>query len=155
MPHSAFDIRIRKETADLPVSTAALKRHTAAMLRALGLKKAGLSMLLVGERKMRGLNRRYLAHDWATDVLAFGQTGGPQVKKGMPFLGDLVICPPVARRQAKLYGNTPAYEFLFYVCHGILHLKGYDDHRRKDARRMDRLQKKILKQIGVKNAAAR
>jgi len=158
MPRSAFDIRVRAEAKLAPLSAAFVQKTASKILKSLGWKKAALSILLVGDAKIRAYNRRYLRHNRTTDVLAFGQfrkAAPRQFSKGLsaapPFLGDLMICVPMARRQAKVYGNRFRYELCFYLCHGILHLMGYDDRGARQARRMERKQKALLAAVGVRN----
>jgi len=149
---SRFDIQIRNEVKSARVFQNQIRTLTVKILKSFGWKQGILSILFVGDRKMRSLNQRFLAHDWTTDVIAFGLAGGgPKPKRGPVVLGDLVVCIPTAKRQAKVYGNGFFYELMFYVCHGILHLMGYKDKTKKDAARMDRLQKVTLKKIGLKN----
>jgi probable rRNA maturation factor len=151
MSLSDFDVQIRNDCRTMKVPVPFLRAKACQILKRLGWKKAALSILLVDDRKMRRLNRRHLNHNWTTDVLAFGQGEGPHPPKTAPFLGDLVISLPMAKRQARVYGSTFSYELCFYLCHGILHLMGYRDKTRKEAQKMERMQKKILKQVGVKN----
>ena len=79
---------------------------------------------------MRALNREYLGHDHVTDVITFSE--------------EIVICPAVAKRNAKRYGNSIEREILLYVVHGILHLCGYDDHKPADIKRMRQKEQQIM-----------
>ena len=106
--------------------------------------------MFVGDRKMRTLNKKYLGHDYTTDVISFSQIEGEPLKQPVPFLGDIVISLPMAERQAKVYGNSYYYELCFYICHGILHLMGFDDQTELERKQMDDKQRKILRAIGVK-----
>ncbi|MGH7890396.1 MAG: rRNA maturation RNase YbeY [Thermodesulfobacteriota bacterium] len=147
----ALDIQVRNDEKNIRVSLSFLRSKARRMLKILGWKKAGLSVLLVNDRKIRQLNRRYMNHDRATDVLAFGQLK-PSYRKGeIPFLGDIVISLPTTRRQARQFGNSFLYELCFYLCHGILHLMGYRDKSRKEAQRMERIQKEILKKVRIES----
>ena len=153
-------IEIRDESPEKYRISRLKTRQTASqILTALGWKKASLSLWLVSDRKMRALNKRFMSHDWATDVISFSQQEGRKlIAKGFPdgspdILGDLIISLDTASRQAKEYGNDFFYEFSFYLCHGILHLMGYDDKTPHEAKRMERKQAAILKQIGVKQSA--
>ena len=86
-------------------------------------------------------------------MIAFSQLEGPRARdsKEMPvYLGDLVVSLDTTKRQSAEYGNSFDYELAFYICHGILHLMGYDDKTKADAERMDKKQKQILKKIGMK-----
>ena len=164
-----YRIEIRNEAPRDRVSVRGLKDTVRKILKALGFKKAAISVLLVGDRKIRVLNRRWLGHDRPTDVIAFGhQEPGaknqeprkslsrfPVPGSRFPFLGDLVISLDTTRRQAAQYGNSFSYELAFYLCHGILHLMGYDDKSVREAARMDRKQRQVLETIGIKEKGKR
>jgi probable rRNA maturation factor len=70
---------------------------------------------------MRRLNREWKGHDRPTDVLSFALPG-----PGGELVGDVYICPAVARRQAREFLATPREELLRLVIHGTLHLLGHD-----------------------------
>ncbi len=89
------------------------------------------------------MNRRFLRRDYATDVLSFGY--GKQMVEGRPFLGEVVIAPEVAWRQAFRWHNRPEREFRRLLVHGILHLLGYDHET--DSGRMNRLQRKLMRRM--------
>jgi len=144
-----FDIRIRNEVKGTRIPVMAMKTLLKRILKHLGWSQAALSVVFVDDRKIRRLNRRYLGHDRPTDVLAFSQLEGIRPKQGVSFLGDIVISLPTTRRQARIYGNSFMYELYFYLCHGILHLMGYDDRTRKDARKMERMQAEILEKFKI------
>lgn len=102
-----------------------------------------LSFVFVDDERIRVINRRFLEHDWATDVIAFdlGDDGpGPS--------GEIYVSVETARREAKERGIEPAAEMLFYCVHGTLHLLGYDDKDVPSRRRMHRRQREILKKQG-------
>ncbi|MEO7021443.1 MAG: rRNA maturation RNase YbeY, partial [Ktedonobacteraceae bacterium] len=62
-------------------------------------------------------------------------------------LGDIVISWPTVQRQADEAGHAVGYELLFLLCHGVLHLVGYDDQTEAGYTEMVRLQKEILAEI--------
>lgn len=102
-----------------------------------------LSIAVVGDRRMRRLNRDYHGVDSTTDVLAFplaDERGGAD--------GEIVVCAAVARREARRRGLDPTTELLLYAVHGTLHLLGEDDRARAAARRMRRLETAALARIG-------
>ncbi|HOW59497.1 MAG TPA: rRNA maturation RNase YbeY [Candidatus Omnitrophota bacterium] len=158
----AYEIYIRQEYPQIKVSELALKRIARKILKDLGFKNAILSLLLVGGPQMRVLNKRYLRHAWSTDVLAFSQLKpSPHMKetlsskilhrKGIDFLGDIVLCLSTIRMQAKEYGHTFEEELHYCLCHGILHLMGYEDKTQKASKKMHRTQHKILQRVQKKN----
>ena len=99
---------------------------------------------------MRTLNRRYRKKDTTTDVLSFGQAmgrakGEQAVKKlrrdedGDLDVGDILISPAQAGRQAKRRRHPLAYEIAFLAAHGALHLLGFEDETPDGYREMVRL----------------
>lgn len=87
------------------------------------------------------LNRQYRGHDYATDVLSFSYLD--ETVAGQPFLGEIVIAPEIARRQARNWRSGPEREIRKLLVHGILHLLGYDHET--DNGEMNRLQRRFLR----------
>lgn len=146
-----FDLLIQNKVSSVRLSSSWLREKICDMLKALKYQGAALSVLLVGDSEIRALNRKYLGHDWVTDVIAFGYQEKKKLRRGEFLFGDVIISIPVAKRNAKLYGNTFLYELCFYICHGLLHLSGHEDKTDKQRLAMHRKQAKILKQIGIEN----
>ena len=92
---------------------------------------------------IRRLNARYRKKNRPTDVLAF-----PRLKSATPSksdIGDVVLCPSVAKVQAKRNGVSNREELQRLTIHGVLHLFGYDHEKSsREAKRMFRLQEQIL-----------
>jgi probable rRNA maturation factor len=123
-------------------AAARLRRRARAFLAALGREDAELSLVLVGDRGIRRLNRSWRGIDEATDVLSFPLEGGP-------MLGDVVISLDTAARVARAEGRAVAQELDLYLAHGILHLLGHDHHRPADARRMAEAEGRLLDARGL------
>ena len=105
-----------------------------------------LSITFVGRAAMSELNRRYLGHRGPTDVISFGL--GRHGLKG-PVVGDIYICPEIARANAKRQGVSSQEELLRLVVHGTLHTLGYDHPEGATPleSRMWRRQEKILARV--------
>ncbi len=119
-------------------------------MRSIGLHDAELSVLFIGDRAMRSLNRRYRGKDRPTDVLSFAFREGkfPHIQPN--FLGDIVIAVPVAARQAAEAGHSLGREIDALLIHGLLHLLGYDHERGgREARRMKRRETQLLKRLSL------
>lgn len=88
----------------------------------------GLSILLTDDDEVRSMNHQFLGIDEPTDVLSFpDDDDGFVVGAGAdPYLGDIAIALPVARRQAAQFEHSIDAELAHLLTHGILHLKGYD-----------------------------
>jgi len=134
-----------------------LRRTAEAVLSAARADNAELSLVLVSDRRMRALNRRYRKKDGATDVLAFPLTptlspagrGKGEGRKPPMLLGDVVISVPTARRQAAELGHGLREELRHLLVHAVLHLMGYDHERGpRDAALMARKEQAILKALG-------
>lgn len=118
------------------------------LLSALGLKDVELSVLLVGDRAMRTLNRRYRSKDRTTDVLSFSFREGMHGSVQSQMLGDIVISLPMAERQACEVGESVDREIDRLLVHGLLHLLGYDHERgERDARRMRNRERTLLEML--------
>ncbi|MGH3647393.1 MAG: rRNA maturation RNase YbeY [Micromonosporaceae bacterium] len=113
---------------------------------------AELSVLLVETGYMTELNHRWMGGKGPTDVLAFpmdevtvdrGPSSGHDVAEPA-MLGDIVLCPEVAAKQAATAGHSTAAELELLTVHGVLHLLGYDHAEPDEEREMFALQKRLL-----------
>ena len=100
-------------------------------LQALGLTNAELSILIVNDSRMRGLNLMYRGKDRTTDVLAFSMKEGKYSGINPDILGDIVISANTAKKQAEENGHGLYDEIALLLIHGVLHLTGYDHERGK------------------------
>ena len=130
---------------------ARLERLARAILSDVGETSAELGIMLVGDQRMRGLNRRYRGKDRTTDVLAIAMRKAftlHALRLTPDMLGDVVISVPTAWRQAKEARRSLDEELTWLLVHGILHLCGYDHARsEREARRMHRRERMILRSI--------
>ena len=124
----------------LPAS-AELRRWLAAALE----RSAAITVRFVGVAEGRRLNHAYRRKDHATNVLSFayGSAGC-----GQALAGDLVLCTPVLRREARAQGKTLAAHVAHLTVHGALHLQGHDHQSPRAAARMEALEKRILAKLG-------
>jgi probable rRNA maturation factor len=111
------------------------------LIRHYGLKDPELSLAFVGEQAIRRLNREFLKEDRVTDVLSFPI--GRKAADGRYYLGDIIIAPAQARRQARRQGHGLERELGVLVIHGFLHLIDYD-HGRGIEEEEARMQKRLL-----------
>ncbi|MFF5263366.1 rRNA maturation RNase YbeY [Actinomadura viridis] len=116
---------------------------------------AELSVLLVDEAAMSELHEKWMGEPGPTDVLAFpmdelrpGHLSGGADEDGESdpgLLGDVVLCPAVAERQAATAGHGTAEELELLCTHGVLHLLGYDHAEPDEHEEMFGLQAELLK----------
>jgi probable rRNA maturation factor len=104
--------------------------------------KGGFTILLADDKTLRGLNRDFRAKDKPTNVLSF-----PAADPA--YRGDIAIAYGVTKKEAKAAGKAFADHASHLVVHGVLHLAGYDHERARDAKVMEPLEVKILKQLGI------
>jgi probable rRNA maturation factor len=159
----AVDVFAADEQKDEPVDTMRWVRLAKAVLDAEDLKgDVELSMLFIDAPAIADLNERFLGEEGPTDVLAFpmdehlteggrspdsGGTG-PGVTleptEAPTMLGDVVLCPSVARRNAETASRTYDDEMALLVVHGILHLLGMDHADAEEAAAMQRRERDLL-----------
>ncbi|MHB8220515.1 MAG: rRNA maturation RNase YbeY [Acidimicrobiales bacterium] len=157
-----LDIFAADEQADLLVELDTWVRLTRDVLTDRGVAgEAELSLLFVDETTIARLNRTFLDRDGPTDVLSFpieddpepvgrfpdsgGSGPGSETATGPPMLlGDVVICPAVAARQAVENAVDVEDELALLVVHGILHLLGMDHVDDDEAERMEQLERTLL-----------
>ena len=136
-------IDISSSVRRLSVSRALVQKAAVATLRSDKIKDAMLSITFVGRAAISRLNRRYLGHHGATDVISFGL--GRVGRRGAA-VGDVYICAEVARENAKRQGISAGEELLRLVVHGTLHVLGHDHPggQQRTASKMWRKQERIL-----------
>jgi probable rRNA maturation factor len=110
-----------------------------AALRTWAKGATGVTLRIVGEHEGRRLNNRYRGKSKATNVLSFPYGAGR---------GDVVLCHPVIAREARAQGKPLAAHYAHLVVHGILHLRGYDHEKKRDALRMEAREARILRRLG-------
>ena len=110
--------------------------------------QAELCIKAVDEATIAGLNEKWMEKEGPTDVLAFPMDElrpglvNEELEEGM--LGDLVLCPEVAERQAVTAGHSTEAEIELLTVHGILHLLGYDHAEPEEHKEMFGLQAQLL-----------
>jgi probable rRNA maturation factor len=134
-------VTVRNRQRKIPVNVAALQPFAAKAVRrclqSRKRKQTDLSKLpkifvwLISDRRMSQLHRQFLGETGPTDVLTFQH-------------GEIFISVEMAKRQARVFGNSLVRELQLYIVHGLLHLHGLDDCTQSGARKMKKAQEKIL-----------
>jgi probable rRNA maturation factor len=157
------EVFVADEQAEVKVDALRWVRLARMVLEEQGVRgDAELSMLFVDEKSMSDLNERFLGRDGPTDVLAFPMddeliesgrqpdqggrgTGSPAEPSDAPILvGDVVICPKVAERQALDHSVPLDDELSLLVVHGVLHLLGFDHEEDDEAAVMERRERELM-----------
>lgn len=132
--------------------------------------KIEISLAIIGDARMRRLNKIYRGKNRVTDVLSFGDKSvlnylininAPKQKRlpkqefveapdGISRLGEIIICYSRAKKQAQQVKHSFKKEIAFLLVHGVLHLLGYE-HEKGGAKeqKMKEMEKKILEQLFI------
>ncbi len=159
----SVDVYAADEQSDVVVAVERWSALARAVLAAEGVVgDTEVSLLFVDEPTIAELNQRFLGRPGPTDVLAFpiedeAEPGGRFPDRGGPgpgavrpeedrllLLGDVVICPAVAVRNAADHQVTVDDELALLVVHGILHLLGMDHEEDGEAERMEQREQQLL-----------
>ena len=108
--------------------------------------KQELTIRVVDEAESQALNHTYRGKDYATNVLSFPYQAPPGVT--LPYLGDLVICGPLVKRESESQHKALEAHWAHLVIHGCLHLIGFDHIDESDAMEMETRERDLLHQLG-------
>ena len=136
-PHASVSVQYAVARKGLPAA-ASVRRYVSAAAE----RDATVTVRFAGAREARTLNAVFRGKDYATNVLTFVYDDG-----GMRS-GDLVLCVPVVRREARSQGKSVIAHCAHLLIHGMLHLQGYDHERHADAARMERREAALLAALG-------
>ena len=144
-------VYLRVHLTRFAVRQSTLAHLTERILSAVGESRSELSLELIGDRRMRRLNREYRKKDRPTDVLAFPIREAVMPRGMRPItqmLSDVVISLPTAVRQAREARRSIDDELAMLLVHGVLHLCGYDHERnQREAARMSRRERALFHRI--------
>lgn len=113
---------------------------------------AELTVRIVDEAEITALNRQFRRRDCATNVLSFAVGEMPGVRH--PLLGDVVVCAPVVKREAREQQKAERAHWAHMVVHGTLHLLGYEHRAPAEAEAMERIERAILGGLGYEDPYA-
>ena len=130
-------LQIAASSTGLP-STERFRRWTRASL----LENADVTLRLVDRAEGRALNRAYRRRDYATNVLTFAYPDQ------QPLAGDIVLCLPVIKEEARRQGKTLGAHLAHLTVHGVLHLQGFDHETEDDAELMEGIETEIVSKLG-------
>ena len=139
---SAFEtiaVTVLNQQKRRPVRAHRLRDGVRSVLAGERIRVADVSIVIVDDRTIHRLNRRFLSHDEPTDVITFSLND-----HGDSLDGEIVVSADTAERAAEEFGWTMADELLLYVIHGALHLAGYDDLASAARRKMRSRERRYL-----------
>jgi probable rRNA maturation factor len=139
-----LQITVANQQSTLVLDKRRLAGAVRRVLRGAGLQQATVSVAVVDDRTIHDLNRRFLGHDYPTDVLSF------VLEQADGYLeGELVVSADTAVAAAAQFGWTAGDELLLYVVHGALHLVGYDDQSAGQRAAMRAEEREQLRHFGL------
>lgn len=122
---------------------AAWRRRVARAAAGVGGRREVVNLVVIDDRAMRRLNRRYRGKDKPTDVLSFNYDTGPFDD----VVGDVYVSYETLARDAKRLGVAARHLSMRIVVHGLLHVAGYDHESDAEAARMERRERAALKRV--------
>jgi probable rRNA maturation factor len=138
-----IDVQITKESDDDEIDADLLRAAVRHVLHAEGIAEAQIGVAIVDDRAIHELNRKFLEHDYPTDVITF-----PLASEDNHLEGEIAASIDTARRQAAEFGCPPGDELLLYVVHGALHLVGFDDTTAEAKQQMHEKEHEALAHFG-------
>ncbi|HXT18845.1 MAG TPA: rRNA maturation RNase YbeY [Gemmatimonadaceae bacterium] len=150
----SLDVDVTTNGIRTSVGRVGLADAARAALRAERIGNALLSVTLLDRAGIARMNRRHLDHAGATDVISFGFA---RATPRDPVIGDIYICPDIARANAKERGVSPREELVRLVVHGTLHVLGYDHPESDDRERSEmwRRQERVVRRLAARGRVAR
>ena len=110
---------------------------------------AEVAVRIVGSSEGRRLNLLWRNRDYPTNGLSFPAPAGTRGGHARRALGDIVVCAPVVRREARRQGKRGDDHWAHLLVHGALHLLGHDHENDIDAERMERRERRVLARFGI------
>jgi probable rRNA maturation factor len=122
----------------MPIPAARARELVELTMKSEKVRDAMVSVAFVGRATISRYNKQYLNHSGATDVISFGMG---RDHASAPVIGDIYICPDVARANARRFGTPLREEIERLVIHGSLHVTG-NEHPEDDSRAKSPMWKK-------------
>jgi len=116
-----------------------------------GVKNSIFSIIFVSNEEIHKINKEYRGIDRVTDVISFAFEDSKQfLPDDVRILGDIYVAIPRMEEQATEYGHSKKRELSFLVCHGLLHLLGYDHTRSVEEEKLQfGIQDEILNSLNI------
>jgi len=139
---------IKNQQKIIPVEAKKIRKAAERILASLRISGYELSVLLLDNKGIRAVNKKYLNRNRPTNVISFSLTEGEFGNINPQVLGDVVISVEKALEQAETRGTSLEEELTFLLIHGILHLVGYDHEKKASEReKMRKKEKEVYKVV--------
>jgi len=141
-------------SSNYSIDEVSVKNYTKQMLQILKVNtKSDVSILFVNEDEMTKQHIRWMNESGPTDVMSFPMDDillqDSKLRKKQAILGDIIICPAVALKDAKEQGINPAYHLVFLLTHGVLHLLGQDHQEASQRVVMQKREQGIMNSLRI------
>ena len=132
---------IENRQKQISIDRGSVRRAMIRIMKLLNCSDKVISLLFVGDKEIREINRHYLSRDYPTNVISFSLTEGEFGDINPNILGDIVISAETALRDAEKSGMAFDDELAFLMIHGVLHLLDYN-HENASKVNTQRMKKK-------------
>jgi probable rRNA maturation factor len=141
-------------SSNFSIDEVSVKNYAKQMLQILKVNtKSDVSILFVNEDEMAKQHVRWMNESGPTDVMSFPMDDivlqDSKLRKKQAILGDIIICPGVALKDAKEQGINPAYHLVFLLTHGVLHLLGQDHQEASQRVVMQKREQGIMNSLRI------
>jgi probable rRNA maturation factor len=147
---AGIEVTLANEQSRLPIDEETLVNAAEVIVRDSRFESASISIAIVDDPAMHELNRKYLDHDYPTDVLSFVLD-----KDDAHLDGEVIASIDTAAAAAAELGVSPDDELLLYVIHGTLHLVGYRDKSAEELAEMRSAEQKYMQRFCVSRASTK
>lgn len=137
-------VKIINEQESCEIDFAGIKKTCRQILTDAGFSKGRLEILITDNERIHQMNRQFLEHDYATDVISFEMS-----RKRGNLEGCIAVSAEMAMQRCEEFQTSPSEELTLYIIHGTLHLVGYDDHDPEDEEEMREMESRYLKIFGL------
>ncbi|MBT3210758.1 MAG: rRNA maturation RNase YbeY [Planctomycetaceae bacterium] len=136
------------------VCSKTLKHRFISAINSLKISEADISLAIVNDKEIAELHEAWLGIPGPTDVLSFDLSGPQRSQHTLhkncdSIRGEIIASAETASREALVYHWSPDHELTYYLLHGLLHLKGYNDHTPSERISMRRKERALMRAIGL------
>ncbi|MEC8336952.1 MAG: rRNA maturation RNase YbeY [Planctomycetota bacterium] len=143
----SYKVNVSNQNPRAKVDQERLKQGIQLVLRDYEVKRAVIGLAIVTDDTIQKMNKRFLDHDYATDVLSFPLSDSEHETDVLE--GEIAISFDTAQKRSGEFGWGTENELLLYAVHGALHLVGLSDQTREERTLMRRAEQKILSQMNI------
>jgi len=130
-----------------PVDTKSIKKIARGVLK-FEKQDAELNIVFTDNKRIKEINKTFLGHNYATDVITFAYDEASI--NNDKASGEIIISVEMAKKLAQKHDCAVEGEIALYLVHGLLHLFGYNDKQRKEAKKMHQREGKLLSALGFR-----